>query len=130
MNPEVYLTAAIVFFGFLFAAFWWTLNRELAFDPEIRHFKFGFILLLFSMAILAVFGIVIPLGNIAAHNADLLGTYRATVLAVIGVFGYMLTELGHYNIYQRPKYTTWQEYTFFWLSLAIMLLLGAWWTLF
>lgn len=37
MSPDVYLTAAIVFFGFLFAAFWWTLNRELAFDPEMRH---------------------------------------------------------------------------------------------
>jgi len=105
MNPDVYITAAIVFFGFLFAGFWWALNRELTFAPELRHFKFGFILLLFSMAILAVFGIIVPLGHLAAQNDDLLGTYRATVLAIIGVFGYMLTELGHYNVFQRPRST-------------------------
>lgn len=129
MNPEMYLIAAIVFFGFLFAGFWLALNRELTFAPELRHFKLGFILLLFSMGILAVFGIIVPLGNIAAQNNELLGTYKATVLAVIGVFGYMLTELGHHNIFQRPKFTTWQEHFFFWITLAIMLILGAFWAI-
>ena len=127
MNPVLYLTAAIVFFGFLFIAFWWALSRELMVAPELRHFKFGFILLLFSMAILAVFGIIIPLGRMAAENDELLGTYRAAVLALVGVFGYLLTELGHHNVFQRPKFTTWQEHVFFWLTLIVMLLLGAVW---
>lgn len=129
MSPNVYLTTASILFGFLFVAFWWALSRELMIDPEVRHFKLGFILLLLSMAILAVFGIIVPLGHLAAQDEELLGTYRAAVLAVVGVFGYMLTELGYHNIFQRPKYSTWQEHFFFWLTLAIMLLLGAWWTL-
>lgn len=127
MNPEVYVTAAIVFFGFLFVAFGWALNRELTISPELRHFKLGFILLLLSMIILAVFGIVIPLGHMAEQNADLIGTYRAAVLALVGVFGYMLTELGHHNVFQRPKFTTLQEHVFFWLTLLVMLLLGTMW---
>jgi hypothetical protein len=127
MNAAVYLTAAIVFFGFLFLAFWWALSRELTFAPELRHFKFGFVLLLLSMVVVAVFGIIVPLGNMAERNSELVGTYRAAVLAVVGVFGYMLTELGHHNVFQRPKYTTWQEHLFFWLTLGIMLLLGGFW---
>jgi hypothetical protein len=30
-------------------------------------------------------------------------------LALLAVYGYMLTELGHYGIYQPPKYTTRSE---------------------
>jgi hypothetical protein len=32
----------------------------------------------------------------------------------------MLTELGHYSVFQRPKYTTWQEHLFFWGTLVTM----------
>jgi hypothetical protein len=58
-----------------------------------------------SMALLAAFGIVIPLRHAAQANPALLTSYRGILLALLAVYGYMLTELGHYGIYQPPKYT-------------------------
>ena len=55
------LTVSGVLSGFLFAGFWWSLSREPAFDAGQRHFKLGYLLLLVSMALVAAFGIVIPL---------------------------------------------------------------------
>lgn len=102
MKPDVFFTAATVLFGFLFAGFWWSLNRELTFKPQERHFKFGYALLLISMAVVAVFGIIVPLRRALAENPIMLPTYRGLVIAFVAVFGYMLTELGHYSIFQRP----------------------------
>jgi hypothetical protein len=127
MRPDVIVTAATVLFGFLFAGYWWALNRELRFKPEQRHFKYGYALLLLSMALLSVFGILQPLGNIAKQSLELRWPYRASVLVIIGVFGYMLTEFGHYRIFQTPKYTTWQEHLFFWITLATWSALLVYW---
>jgi hypothetical protein len=106
MKPEAFVTAASVLFGFLFSGFWWALNRELTFRPGQRHFKPSYFLLLMSMALLGAFGIVKPLREIAANNPELRWTYRAVVLVMVSVFGYMLSELGHYRVFQWPKYTT------------------------
>jgi archaellum biogenesis protein FlaJ (TadC family) len=127
MKPDLFVTAATVLFGFLFAGFWWALNRELTFKPELRHFKPGYALLLASMALLATFGIVAPLGQITASNPQLIWTYRAVILVVIGIFGYMLTEFGHYGVFQWPKYTTWQEQLAFWSTTAVLLFLVVYW---
>jgi hypothetical protein len=35
------LQVCSILLGFLFAGFWWTLNRELTFKAEDRHFKLG-----------------------------------------------------------------------------------------
>ena len=130
MKPETVITVAGVLFGFLFAGFWWALNRELTFKPEHRHFKPSLLLLLLSMAILAVFGVLVPLVSLSTTQGDLAWPFRAVALAVVGVFGYMLTEMGHYNIFQRPKYSTWQEQFFFYTTLAIMAALCVIWSLF
>ena len=114
---------------FLFAGFWWALNRELTFPPEQRHFKFGYGLLFLAMAVLATFGILTPLQVLGAGSNALVSARRAIVIAVIVVFGYMLTELGHYRVFQRPKYTTWQEHLFFWVTLVTVASLGIWWSL-
>jgi hypothetical protein len=129
MKPDTFVTAASVLFGFLFTGFWWALNRELTFKPAERHFKFGYALLLGSMAVLAGFGIILPLRLVANANPELVWTYRAVVLVIIAVFGYMLTELGHYSVFQRAKYTTWQEHLFFWATLGIVASLVGYWLL-
>lgn len=122
------LTVSGILFGFLFAGFWWSLNRELTFKPNERHFKFGYALLLLSMVLLGYFGIITPLRKLANADPSLTGSYRGVMLAVIGVFGYMLTEFGHYNIFQRPKYTTVAEWVFFVLTLmAIVIFAAVWW---
>lgn len=126
MKPEALLTAASVLFGFLFAGFWWALNRELTFEPSQRHFKPGYLLLLGTMAVLAIFGMLVPLRDVATANPAARTMFYGVSLAVIGVFGYMLTELGHYGIFRRPKYTTWQEQLFFWPTLAVLLLGVIW----
>jgi hypothetical protein len=121
------LTASSVLFGFFFAGFWWALNRELTFKPRQRHFKYGYVLLLLSMALLAWFGIVQPLRSVVAQDPSLApGLYGVTV-ALVGVFGYMLTELGHYSIFQRPKYATGAERFFFWLTLLAITGITVWW---
>jgi hypothetical protein len=35
------LPVGSILLGFLFARFWWTLNRELSFKAEDRHFQAG-----------------------------------------------------------------------------------------
>lgn len=122
------LTVSGILFGFLYTAFWWTLNRELQFDTEGRHFKFGTGLLLASMILLGVFGIIIPLRSIAMANPHLLWSYRGIVLALVGTYGYMLTDLGHYGVYQLPHYKTATERLFFFATLAIVVVLAIkWW---
>lgn len=54
-----------ILLGFLFAGFWWTLNQELTFKVEYRHFKLGIGLLLVVMVMLGLFGVVLPLRAIA-----------------------------------------------------------------
>lgn len=122
------LTVSGVPFGFFFAAFWWILNRELTFEKKERHFKPATGVLMASMALLAVFGILVPLGHAARANPALLTSYRGILLALVAVYGYMLIELGHYGIYQRPKYTTRSEKFFCVVTLlAVIGLAARWW---
>jgi len=118
MKPDVFVTAASVLFGFLFTGYWWILDRELKFTPENRHFQPALGLLLVSMALLALGGIIVPLEALAGTNPELKWTYRAVVLVLLGVFGYMLTELGHYSIFKFPKYSTLAELLFFFATLV------------
>lgn len=103
------VTVSGILFGFLFAGFWWSLNRELTFTPEDRHFKPSYAMLLLSMLLLAIFGIIQPLYALVLDNPELINSFRGIILALLLVFGYMLTEFGHYGIYQRPKYVTTSE---------------------
>ena len=121
------IAASSILFGFFFAGFWWALNRELSFEPPQRHFKFSYVLLLLSMGLLAYFGIIVPFRGLAAQNATMVPSYRGAVLAIVGIFGYMLTELGHYSVFQRPKYATLSEKLFFWLTIVIIGGLLLWW---
>jgi hypothetical protein len=116
------LTVCSVLLGFLFAGFWWTLNRELTFKVEERHFKLGIALLLLSMVMLAVFGVVLPLRAIAYANRAFLLDYRGVVLGLITVFGYMLTDMGHYGFFKLPKYRTTSERLLF--SATVLTVLG------
>lgn len=115
---SVVLTVAGVLFGFLFAGFWWILNREIDFKPEDRHFKPSTAMLLVSMGLVAVFGIALPLKSMAAADNTIKRSYHGIVLAMIGIFGYMLTEMGHYSMFQRPKYTTKLEW--FWMIVTCL----------
>ena len=121
-NLSPFLTVSSILFGFLFAGFWWSLNRELVFDETQRHFKFGYLLLMMTMALLAYFGIILPLRLLVSATPGLLWAYRGVVLAIVGVFGYMLTEFAHYRIFQKPKYVTPAEWVAF--PLALLILLG------
>lgn len=122
------LTVSAILFGFLFAGFWWTLNREISFEDERqRHFKLGTGMLLASMAVLAVFGIILPLREITQSSPGLVMSYRGIVFALVGVFGYMLVELGHYSVFQVPKYTTKTERALFVLTILVVLALGLMW---
>ncbi len=121
------LPVSSILLGFLFAGFWWTLNRELTFKPEDRHFKLGIGLQLVGMAMLAVFGVVLPMRAIAYANRQLLLDYRGVVLALIVIFGYMLTDLGHYGVFKWPKYETRPEQFLFAATLlAVFALIVKW----
>jgi len=123
----VTITASGVLFGFLFAGFWWALNRELTFEKAERHFKLSFALLLFGMAVLAVFGIVCPMRLLATTNPSLQPSFKGLLIALIAVFGYMLAELGHYSVFQRPKYVTPAERIIFCITIiAIVGLVVLW----
>ncbi|MGA9641841.1 MAG: hypothetical protein WBQ72_10625 [Terriglobales bacterium] len=124
------LPVSSILLGFLFAGFWWTLNRELTFKPEERHFKLGIGLQLVGMVMLAVFGVVLPMRSIAYTNLGLLLDYRGVVLALIVIFGYMLTDLGHYGVFRWPKYTTRPEKLLFAGTLLAVLALIAKWSCF
>jgi len=122
------LTVSGVLFGFFFAAFWWILNRELTFKEEERHFKPATGVLMVSMALLATFGIVVPLHRAAQANPAVLTSYHGILLALITVYGYMLIELGHYGIYQPPKYTTRSEKFLCIVTVVVVIGLAAkWW---
>jgi hypothetical protein len=124
------LTVSGVLFGFFFAAFWWILNRELTFKEEERHFKPATGVLMVSMALLATFGIVVPLHRTAQANPAVLTSYHGILLALITVYGYMLIELGHYGIYQPPKYTTRSEKFLCIVTVVVVIGLAAKWWLF
>ena len=55
-NDSEPLDCLRVLSGFLFAGFWWALNRELTFDPSQRHFKPGYALLILTMILLGTSG--------------------------------------------------------------------------
>lgn len=121
MPPEALstvITTSGVMFGFFFVGFWWTLDRELKFGVEERHLKLGVVLLFAAMVVLAVLGIMMPLHRLAQMHAELQWPYRGMAIALVGIFGYMLTELGHYRVFQLPKYVTPSEALFFFLTLA------------
>jgi hypothetical protein len=79
---------------------------------------------------LAVFGVVLPLRALAYANPGLLLDYRGVVLALVTVFGYMLTDLGHYGVFKLPKYRTIPERIFFALTLLTVLGLIVKWQFF
>jgi hypothetical protein len=122
------LPVCSILLGFLFAGFWWTLNRELTFKAEDRHFKLGIGLLLVAMVMLGVFGVVLPMRVIAYANPAFLLDYRGVVLALITVFGYMVTDMGHYGLFKLPKYTTAPEKVFCGATLLIVIgVIVKWW---
>ena len=129
-SAKTLLTVSGLLLGFLFTAFWWILNRELAFPEDQRHFKPATGVLIFSMLLLGVFGIIVPLEQASRSNPDLLDSYHGVVLALVAVFGYMLIDLGHYSVYHWPKYTTRSELLFLILTLAALAFLSlSWWVL-
>lgn len=134
MTLEESLRAALpvssILLGFLFAGFWWTLDRELGFRVEDRHFKLGIGLLLVGMVMLAAFGVVLPLRMMAYANPSLLLDYRGIVLALIVIFGYMLTDMGHYGVFKLPKYRTGPEKFLFVATLVTVVGLVVKWYLF
>jgi hypothetical protein len=112
------ITTSGIMFGFFFVGFWWTLERELKFDVEGRHLKLGVLLLFAAMVVLSVLGIMMPLHRLAELHPELQWPYRGMAIALVGIFGYMLTELGHHRVFQFPKYITASEAIFFFLTLA------------
>jgi hypothetical protein len=126
MNELSGVSAAAVLFGFLFAGFWWSLNRELTFKPEQRHFQPGYALLFLSMAFVGHFGLIVPLRD-ASHvpaYGYLKSTYYGVTLGVVSALGYMLTEFAHYSIFQRLIYSTSLEWVFFFITVVVLLFLG------
>jgi hypothetical protein len=123
---EQVVTAASILFGFLFAGFWWALDRELKFPPEKRHFKLAYGLLLATMLLLAVFGVLIPLRSMTEATPSLRTPVAGIAAGIVGVFGYMLTELGHYSVYRRPIYYGRYERFFFLVTVISMLALVIW----
>ena len=97
------LTVSGVLFGFFFAAFWWVLNRELTFKEEERHFKPATGVLMVSMALLATFGIVIPLHRAAQANSALLTSYHGILLALIAVYATCSSNLAITASTSRPN---------------------------
>ena len=130
-SAKAILTVSGLLFGFLFAAFWWVLDRELSFkNPALRHFKLATGVLLAAMLLLGAFGIITPLQQAANANPALVPSYRGVLLAFVAIYGYMLIELGHYHVYQLPKYTTRSERVFFILTVVVILALALkWWFL-
>lgn len=112
------ITTSGIMFGFFFVGFWWTLDRELKFDVDGRHLKLGVLLLFAAMVVLSILGIMMPLHRFAELHPELQWPYRGMAIALVGIFGYMLTELGHYRVFQVPKYVTAAEAFFFFLTLA------------
>jgi predicted ABC-type exoprotein transport system permease subunit len=103
------VTVSGVLLGFLFSGFWWILNREISFDPEGRHFKLCYALIFTAMAILAVFGVVIPLYGMTVNHGSAYWCFVAVTTALVLLFGYMFGELGHYRVFRKPHYITTSE---------------------
>src|SRR4051812_2416611 len=97
-HVEQVVTAASILFGFLFAGFWWALDRELKFVSEQRHFKPAYALLLITMALVALVGLLSPLHKIATADPTLKVPIAGVAAGIVGVFGYMLTELAHHGV--------------------------------
>lgn len=130
MEPTIgVLTVSGVLIGFLFTGFWWALGRELTFTPEERHFKLGYVVLILTMALLGYYGIILPLRRLAAADPALIPSYRGVFLALVGILGYMLIELGHYSIFQLPKYSTGWEWAWLGLTVTGMAGLVIWWAI-
>ena len=123
---EQIITAASILFGFLFAGFWWALDRELKFPPEERHFKLAYGLILATMILIAVFGVLIPLRSMTEDTPSLRTPVAGIAAGLAGVFGYMLTELAHYGIYRRPIYYGRYEWFFFLITIIAMAVLFIW----
>ncbi|MCL4523031.1 MAG: hypothetical protein M1453_05395 [Acidobacteria bacterium] len=121
------VTVSGILFGFIFAGFWRTLDRELKFPAEERHFKIGTLMLFVALAVLAAFGIILPLKQYVLVETHLVDFYRGILVALVIVIGYMLTELAHYNVFQAPKYTTKSEWVIAILTLLTVLGLLARW---
>ena len=122
MDPiQTIVTASTLLFGFLFAGFWWALDRELKFEQTGRHFKLSYVLLFLTMIALALFGVVMPMRAAFFHLPLDPIVYVGVGGALIGVMGFMLTEFGHYSVFQLPKYVTKSEVFFFLLTLLAML---------
>jgi hypothetical protein len=126
MNELSGISAAAILFGFLSTGFWWSLNRELEFDPKQRHFKPGYALLILSIAFVGYFGLIVPLREASRlPSYDYLKTtYFGVTLGVVTVIGYMLTEFAHYSIFQRLKYSKPLEWVFFLVTILLLLVLG------
>ena len=126
MNELSGISAAAILVGFLFAGFWWSLDRELNFKTEGRHFKPAYALLLLSIAFVGYFGLVVPLreASRSPQYAYLKTTYFGVTLGLVAVLGYMLTEFAHYRIFQRLKYSTPLEWVFFIVTIGALLIVG------
>jgi hypothetical protein len=124
LDMQMVITASSILFGFLFAGYWWSLNRELKFEPEDRHFKFGYLLLIVSMALVAIFGILLPLRATALTDPSISVSFYGIALAMVCVFGYLLTEFAHYSIFQRQIYATTIEHVSFWTTVAVLIILA------
>jgi hypothetical protein len=102
-------------------------TKELTSKLEDWHFKLGIGLLLVATVMLALFGVVLPLRAIAYANPDSLLDYRGVVLALITVFGYMLTDMGHYRVFKLPKHrTTTERFLFAATLLTVLGLIAKW----
>jgi hypothetical protein len=64
------------------------------------------------MVMLAVSGVTLPMRAIAYADPGFLLDYRGVVLALIVIFGYMLTDLGHYG-YSSGRNTELDPRSFF-----------------
>jgi hypothetical protein len=113
---QAFLTVASILFGFLFAGFRWVIDREIDFDEEERHFKLGTGMLVVGLFLVGIFGIILPLRVAVQSDTALRLCYRGIVIAFVLIYGYVLAELGHYSVYQWPKYVTKSEW--FWATVA------------
>jgi hypothetical protein len=120
------ITAASILLGFIFAGFWWALDRELKYPPDQRHLKLAYVLLIMTAIMLAVFGIILPLHSLAKADSALRKPLIGVAAGLVGVVGYMLTEFGHYDVYRWPLYTTRTEWFFFIATVLLVIGLLAW----
>jgi hypothetical protein len=106
---------------FLFAGFGWTLNQELTVKVENWHFKLGIgpAARCYGHA-WTIRSCTAPACN-AYANPAFLPDYRGVVLALITVFIYMVTDIGHCGVFKLPKYRTTTERFLFTATLLTLL---------